>query len=625
MADTKKPSLTVLGGPMAGTRFVFEEGAEDIAVGSDEACAFRLQLPGVSPSHARIVVSGGVVSIREAGSDRGLHVNDNRVASAGTILRNGDIVWLGTPGDADVVMLQCILPRVTPPAPAPVEVPTAEHENETLALEPDSFFGGETVIQAPPPAAEPAVPLDQEFVIAEETGSAADPPVTFSLDEPTVMMAPPVGAPFEDETHEATDEPPAFVVDEGSTVVIDAAEMTGPAAEATVLFSPPAEPTVMLAPRVEPKLTAPPAPPKAVAPPRAAPPPVAARPRREPVAPARPRTPPADRSTPPPARSSGGSSGMLYAGIGLVALLVLGGGGWAVWRFVLNKPKPPVVDATPVPSTLAQAIPPPVVHATPEPVLATPEPTPVPQAATPPPVAATLATPAPKASPTPSPSPTASPKKGVPTPAPTATTSGPSAEVVRSQQVAGLMTQAEAALSARQYDTAIDRFDEVLRLDPQNAKAIGDRVSAVSLRDAAKKRFVPGRTVVNTAKASGGIAGFDSGDVAVQKAPDFLGRIEFEMSPASGIKAGDPYTLKFFLVNEGKKGIRIQGVMVSTMINGSGAGTPLTSSAKEVAPQQRAQLAEVSGSWKDGTTAWSTELLVTANKGDTLKNQISWR
>ena len=37
MADTKKPSLTVLGGPMAGTRFVFEEGTQHISVGSDES------------------------------------------------------------------------------------------------------------------------------------------------------------------------------------------------------------------------------------------------------------------------------------------------------------------------------------------------------------------------------------------------------------------------------------------------------------------------------------------------------------------------------------------------------------------------------------------------------------
>ena len=31
------------------------------------------------------------------------------------------------------------------------------------------------------------------------------------------------------------------------------------------------------------------------------------------------------------------------------------------------------------------------------------------------------------------------------------------------------------------------------------------------------------------------------------------------------------------------------------------------------------------GSWKDGTTSWSAEVLVTANKGDSLKNTISWR
>jgi hypothetical protein len=213
------------------------------------------------------------------------------------------------------------------------------------------------------------------------------------------------------------------------------------------------------------------------------------------------------------------------------------------------------------------------------------------------------------------------------------TTAGPSADAQRAQQaaaqVATLLGQAETALAGRQYDQAISHFDEVLRLDPQNAKALADKATAVSLRDAARavalKKFVPGRTVVKTEKASGGLAGFDSGDVAVQKAPDFLGRIEFEMSPAGGIKPGDPYTLKFFLVNDGKKAIRIQGITASTVVNGTGSGAPISAATKEVAPQQRAQLGEVSGSWKDGTTTWSAELLVTANKGDSLKNQITWR
>ncbi|PYQ18735.1 MAG: hypothetical protein DMF79_14260, partial [Acidobacteria bacterium] len=129
MADTKKPSLTVLGGPMAGTRFVFEEGTQHISVGSDESSSFRLQLPGVSPSHARIVIEAGGVTIYAAGGEAGLHVNDNKVDEGGTPLRNGDIVWLGTPGDVDVVMLQCILPRVAaqpappPPRPAPAPEP----------------------------------------------------------------------------------------------------------------------------------------------------------------------------------------------------------------------------------------------------------------------------------------------------------------------------------------------------------------------------------------------------------------------------------------------------------------------------------------------------------------------
>ena len=146
MADTKKPSLTVLGGPMAGTRFVFEEGPQHISVGSDEGCSFRLQLPGVSPSHARIVIEAGGVTIYAAGSEAGLHVNDNRVDQSGTTLRNGDIVWLGTPGDVDVVMLQCILPRVTAqpapppprPAPEPPPAPAMADENMTSPCAPES-------------------------------------------------------------------------------------------------------------------------------------------------------------------------------------------------------------------------------------------------------------------------------------------------------------------------------------------------------------------------------------------------------------------------------------------------------------------------------------------------------
>ncbi len=116
MADTKPPCLTVLGGPMAGNRFVLQDGVANILIGSDPVCAFHLPLPGVSAMHARIAVEPGGVSIWEAGSPRGLHVNDSRVEGSAP-LRNGDIVWLGTPGDEDVVMLQV---HPSPPALARV-------------------------------------------------------------------------------------------------------------------------------------------------------------------------------------------------------------------------------------------------------------------------------------------------------------------------------------------------------------------------------------------------------------------------------------------------------------------------------------------------------------------------
>ncbi len=163
----------------------------------------------------------------------------------------------------------------------------------------------------------------------------------------------------------------------------------------------------------------------------------------------------------------------------------------------------------------------------------------------------------------------------------------------------------------------------MLKLDPGNAKATSDRATAVAARDAGRKRFVPGRTVVTTEKAAGGgLSGFEG--AAVQKAPDFLGRIEFEMSPSSGLKPGDPWTLKLFVVNEGKKAIRITDLAATTVVNGERSGGAAGAKAREVAPQARVQVGEMAGAWKDATQTWSAEVLLTA-KGDSLKNTLTWR
>jgi hypothetical protein len=188
------------------------------------------------------------------------------------------------------------------------------------------------------------------------------------------------------------------------------------------------------------------------------------------------------------------------------------------------------------------------------------------------------------------------------------------------------VSQAEAAIGSRQYDAALTQLDSALRLEPGNAKATSLRADAAQRRDLARRRFVAGRTVVDSEKtrkdkASGGLVGFD----ADEKAPDFTGKIEFEMTPAGPVEANDAWTLKVFVTNQGKKPIRVQGVTVGTAVNGSGGPAPVATSVKEIAPQQRVQLAETTGSWREGTTSWVAQATLTAPKSETLSNTLTWK
>lgn len=677
-ASSNQPCLTVLGGSMSGTDFVLEDAVDNILIGSEASCKFCLPLPGVSPIHARIWIDASGVTIYDTNSPRGLYVNDDRVSGQAP-LRNGDILWLGTPGEEDVVMIQCrlparpALPATAGPAAAPAvgAEPVVEASPEPMVeveTEPEPFGGAtevleivpdeppatdETAFLPPPPAPVPA-PGD-EFALSEDplfqatstptlVSEAEREPVKFSVDLPSPGTTPAAPAPFfEDEIEATVADMPAPALPAPPAPVPPPAPPRAPEAP-TVVMPPPAR---VEPPRPAPRAPATPAPRPTPAPPAAAPPAPAAR--QRPAAPAaRParaapraeRAAPASRAPSPapvaPPTPRAKSSSTTYAALG-GAVLLLGAAGFLAMRF-LNpaqpSPPPTVAAITQPPATLPPpTAPPETVEAAPEPPVTVP---PVEEEVTvvksPPP--SPKATPSVPAVPAKSPPPAASPGKASPSPAakPTAPGAKPAeapAEAARAQQVAAqvgnLLGQADAAAAGQRHDAAIGLYDEVLKLDPQNARATAGKASAQAAAAAGRRAFVTGRTVVQTAKADkADLSGFETSDVKVAKAPDFLGRIEFEVTPPK-VKAGDSYTLRIYIVNEGKKPIKISAMTVTTKVNGEASGGPRATQVKEVQPQQRTPLDELPGVWKEGVNSWVTEVLVTANKGDSLKNQVTWK
>ncbi len=169
----KQPSLTVLSGPLADTVFVLDEVVDNILIGSDPTCRFHIDAAGVSPIHARLWVDLAGITVYDTNSPLGLYVNDDRVVEKSP-LRNGDVLWLGPPGDDQSVMLQCRVPASVPAA---------------ALVEPEDDPGGRTVAfmspfradSLPPPAATSAASVDE--AMDEAPASPVEDPLEATVAE----------------------------------------------------------------------------------------------------------------------------------------------------------------------------------------------------------------------------------------------------------------------------------------------------------------------------------------------------------------------------------------------------------------------------------------------------------
>ena len=117
-----------------------------------------VDLPSISPIHARIWSDLNAATVYDTRAPQGVYVNDDRVEREARI-RDGDILWMGAPGEADSVGVQCrfepwveVLPGASPADDGTSGTPTGDDA-------PVAALAEAPATAAPPPASPtPAAP-----------------------------------------------------------------------------------------------------------------------------------------------------------------------------------------------------------------------------------------------------------------------------------------------------------------------------------------------------------------------------------------------------------------------------------------------------------------------------------
>ena len=138
------------------------------------------------------------------------------------------------------------------------------------------------------------------------------------------------------------------------------------------------------------------------------------------------------------------------------------------------------------------------------------------------------------------------------------------------------------------------------------------------------RQFVTGKSLVASARSGGGLAGFDTADVKTKKTPDLVGRLEFEVEPPVP-EGGTPVSVRIYLVNEGRKAVRVRTVALSTIVDGGRTSLPGTPREREVPPQARALVAEARATWPETAASWSLEAVLSSDRDETCTARLNWQ
>jgi hypothetical protein len=217
------------------------------------------------------------------------------------------------------------------------------------------------------------------------------------------------------------------------------------------------------------------------------------------------------------------------------------------------------------------------------------------------------------------------------------------------QQLNGFIGQGDTALAGAKYDEAITAYDQALKIDGSNQRALSGKSSAVQARavhlanqgggggggggraTGGGRTFASGKTVAASTETrpTGAVPdGFENTPgVEVKKgstAADLPGKINFEIDPDVP-KPGERYTVKVFLNNEGNAPIQIRDMIVSFTINGKKVSAPVPPQVRDVAPQQKALVMSSTEAWKEDTTGWAMEVTIRTARSERYTNQVTWK
>jgi tetratricopeptide (TPR) repeat protein len=220
-----------------------------------------------------------------------------------------------------------------------------------------------------------------------------------------------------------------------------------------------------------------------------------------------------------------------------------------------------------------------------------------------------------------------------------------SAQSAHAAQINNLLNQATNAMQAKQYEAAIAAYNQVLAIEPGNAAAQNGKVTAIGLKaqaDAAAsagshtgggvRTLIAGATKAESADTRGGLEGFEpSAGVNVKRGSqgaELPGKIEFETSPAPPFapKPGDRYRVAVYFRNEGAQPIPIASMATAFIVDGKAQRGTVPPAVSTVAPHDKALIYQMPEQvWKEGTTAWAFEVVVSTSSHETYRNALTWK